>query len=262
MADSKTNPLTCKQCGYANEGERVYCHNCGTKLDRSLLPTSAIATEETLAKKQKRIRKAVTPRRGFFAGSGKFFVYTMLSAVVVAALILVVLPPDDVPAEIPKTDLMNMDVRAISMELENDIQSTAPVSVTLKQSEINPYLQYTIKAATTGYLADEVKFERVFVNLDEDLIRISAEETVFGLPVYSTAYYRLAIRNNKLEATLKGGNFGRLKIHPKLMQNIADSFFQTLWDALKRDHKSLDHCSLVEVHKDHIDLVTQPEVAQ
>ncbi len=257
----KSNPLTCKQCGYANEGERVYCHNCGTKLDRSLLPTDT-TKEEPLAKKQKRIRKAVTPKSGFFAGALTMFIYTMLLSVACAALILMAMPPDDVPPEVSKTDLINMDVRPISMDLENDTQATAPVNVTLKQSEINPYLQYTIKAATTGYLADEIKFERTFVNLDEDMIRISVEETAFGLPVYVTVYYRLAIRNNKLETTVKGGSFGRLKIHPKLMASL-EPVFQPLWDALEStDQKSLDHCQLIEVHKDHVDLIMQPEMLQ
>ena len=30
--------LTCAECGFVNEAERVYCHNCGKKLDRSLIP--------------------------------------------------------------------------------------------------------------------------------------------------------------------------------------------------------------------------------
>jgi hypothetical protein len=256
MAD-KINPLTCKQCGYANEGERVYCHNCGTKLDRSLLPTAA--PEETLAKKQKRIRKIVTPTRGFFAGAVKTFIYTMLLALLAAALILMALPPDGVP-EVTKSEAM-LDVRAISMELEDDMQKTAPVPVTLTQEEINPYLQYSVKAANSGYLGDEVKFARTFANLDEGMIRITAEETIFGYPVYGTVYYRLAIRNNKLEATVKGGNFGRLKIHPELMKDIVPAF-QPLWDALKRDKRSLDQCQSIEVHKDHVDLVTQPAVLQ
>ena len=36
MSQSSTPKLTCGQCGYENEPERVYCHNCGTKLDRSV----------------------------------------------------------------------------------------------------------------------------------------------------------------------------------------------------------------------------------
>ena len=38
MAKNDTRRLTCAECKYENEVERVYCHNCGEKLDRSLLP--------------------------------------------------------------------------------------------------------------------------------------------------------------------------------------------------------------------------------
>ena len=101
------NPLTCKQCGYANEGERVYCHNCGTKLDRTLLPASA-EPEETLKKKQKRIRRIVMPDRGFFVGAGKMFVITMLSSMATALVILMLLPPDDVPPMKDRKDLLDI----------------------------------------------------------------------------------------------------------------------------------------------------------
>ena len=33
--------LTCKECQHVNEEARIYCHNCGTKLDRSLLVEDA-----------------------------------------------------------------------------------------------------------------------------------------------------------------------------------------------------------------------------
>jgi hypothetical protein len=258
----KTNPLTCKQCGYANEGERVYCHNCGTKLDRSLLPELS-APEESLAQKQKRIKKIVSPSRGFFAGALKAFIYTMLSSLATAVVILVLLPPDEIPEAKSKSDLLGMDIPSISMNLRDATESPTPVKITLTQADINPYLQYTIKAAETGALGDQIKFSRVFVNLDESMIRITAVQTVFGHPIYSTVFYKLAIVNNKLVATTKGGHFGRLQIHPNLMKNL-ESVFQKLWDSdeFKRDKNYLDQCQSVEVHKDHVDIITQPRLAQ
>ena len=107
MADKKT--INCKQCGYANEGERVYCHNCGTKLDRVLLPGDD-KKEESVEKKQKRIRKAVTPSRGFYAGLGKTFLVTMFWAVFIAASIQIARPPDDVPKKVAADALL--DVRS------------------------------------------------------------------------------------------------------------------------------------------------------
>lgn len=249
-----SNPLSCKNCGYANEGERVYCHNCGTKLDRSLLPPPSEPVE-TLAKKQRRIRKIVMPSRGVFVGAGKTLIYTVLWSMVTAAAILTLLPPDGIPPEKKKDDLL--DVRGLTSELEDDIQTSAPVKVTMTEAEINDYLQYTVKPAPSAMVGDSVGFERTFVKLEEGMIRITAEGKVFNHPIYSTIYYRLGIKGDKLDATVQGGNFGRLRIHPNLMVNIAP-VFGNLWAALKRDKRALDHCQSIEVHADHVDVVTVP----
>ena len=46
--------LTCKACGYSkNELERVYCHECGEKLDRSHLPKKKDTSQEELRRIQK-----------------------------------------------------------------------------------------------------------------------------------------------------------------------------------------------------------------
>ena len=56
--------LPCEQCGYANEPERVYCHNCGAKLDRSLLPKTTEKPPERPEKARKRIEKMTNPKSG------------------------------------------------------------------------------------------------------------------------------------------------------------------------------------------------------
>src|SRR5206468_5402920 len=88
--------LPCKECGYANEPERVYCHNCGTKLDRSLLPKETTSPEETLAAARKRIKQMTNPGRGwaeFKAGCKVFF-----WAAVVAIVYLLAMPPQRLPS--------------------------------------------------------------------------------------------------------------------------------------------------------------------
>ena len=250
----KTKTINCKQCGYVNEGERVYCHNCGTKLDRTLLPSDD-KSEETLEKKQKRIRKAVMPSRGFFAGFGKMLVTTLLWAVLLAALIQIARKPDGVPEKVKGEDLL--DGRQIAIELEDAMQAPAPQRLTFTQKDINTYLQSSIKSKATGLIGDEVKFIRAFVNLDDSVIRITTEQTLFDYPVYGTACYKLEIKDKKVVATSVGGNFGRLPVHPKIMMYI-DTIFQKLWDALTREKKLVDQFQTIDVHKDRIDLVSKP----
>lgn len=275
----KTNTIDCKQCGHVNEGERIYCHNCGTKLDRSLLPTDK-KPEKSLAKEQKRIRKIVSPSRGIFAGSGKMLVSTLLWAVLAAAVIQIARPPDNVPAEIKKDDLLGDDPIGFRNKLEGAMHSPVPVKLTLKEADINHYLQYTVKSKAGGLIGDEVKFIRLFVNLDEGVCRITTQQSLFGYSLYGSASYRLAIgelpesklgnykhgvrleekdqlRNNQLQATNVGGRFGRLPVDPQIMKYL-DIVFQKQWNALSNDKKRLDGFQSIEVHKGRIDLISKP----
>ena len=90
--------ITCKQCSYANEPERVYCHNCGAKLDRSLLPKEpAKAGKETQDQARKRVRKLVNPARGFFTNWHRAFFNALGAGVSIAVLVQMARPPAAVP---------------------------------------------------------------------------------------------------------------------------------------------------------------------
>ena len=50
--------LICPDCRNENEIERIYCHDCGTKLDRSKLKKDkSVVQEEKPEETQKRIRR-------------------------------------------------------------------------------------------------------------------------------------------------------------------------------------------------------------
>ena len=246
--------INCKQCGYANEGERVYCHNCGTKLDRSLLPTDE-KTPEKVQKEQKRVKRLVSPSRGFFADAGKKFVITMLLSLLTVTLIQIARKPDGVPAQLKKEDLL--DIPPVRISLENLMQAPGPKRLALKEDEINAYLQNVLKAKTTGAVGIEVKFGRAFVKLYEGEIRITTQPSIYDYPLYGTVYYHLTVKNNAIQATCTGGNFGRLPIHPSLMKYL-DVAFKQVWTALAKEKKLLDHAQAVDVHKGYIEVTSKP----
>src|ERR1700677_54606 len=95
----KTANLPCPQCGFVNEAERVYCHNCGSKLDCSLLPTHDEQGEDSPAKARKRISKMTNPKTGFIFQEVKTFLKVEISAAIVAVLFLIAQKPDEVPEE-------------------------------------------------------------------------------------------------------------------------------------------------------------------
>src|SRR3954465_14490053 len=89
--------LTCKDCGYNNEPERVYCHNCGAKLDRSVLPKEEQLRRESPEKARKRIMKMTNPGSSVVKRELSAFVKTIVFALLAAILIAMVRPPETVP---------------------------------------------------------------------------------------------------------------------------------------------------------------------
>jgi hypothetical protein len=247
--------LTCKQCNYANEPERVYCHNCGAKLDRTLLPKDSSApTKENQEKTARRVRKMVNPSRGFFIDWHKKLFNALTSAVSLAALIQISRPPAGVPPVPAKQDLVNAPPL---IEQIGDVQmAQTPQERALPEQMINLYLASAIK--TKGDTStDYFKFDRAFVNLGQDVIRITAQESAFGYPIYAGTSFKLSIAGGKLVADNVGGNLGRLPVHPLIMEYCGVAF-QQLWDALQHEKTLLDRMQSVSVQPGQFIFTTKP----
>lgn len=253
---ASTPTLTCKQCNYENEPERVYCHNCGAKLDRTLLPKEPVkVVEDSKEKARKRVQKMVNPARGFFTNWHKTLFNTLASAISIAALVQISRPPQGVAPISSKDDIENAS-EVLSNIQELELSNVPGPPHVLSQSLINDYLAGQIHAAgdTSG---DYFKFERAFVNLGKDVIRITADVSAFGYHFYAGSSYKIAIAGGKLVSTNVGGNLGRLPVHPLVMEYCGVAF-QHLWDALQRERDVMNKMQSVTVQPDGVTIVTKP----
>jgi hypothetical protein len=246
---STTANLPCDQCGYLNEAERVYCHNCGAKLDRSLLPKPPERKMESPEETRKRVKKMTNPSSGGLGREIVTLFKVVLGSACVAALIMVGEKPDGVP-EVKK----ELSSRMVSSDMMEAIESPLPRPVTFSEDEVNQYLKQTLKAKDGAIPG--VRFERAFVNFTPGVIRISSEQSVWGYPVFSGVAHKLEIKNGKFSAVIVGGNFGRLQVDPRIME-YADAAFQKLWGALERERKQMDKMQVVVVKQGQIDLMTK-----
>src|SRR3954470_20899329 len=89
--------LQCKECEYQNEPERVYCHNCGAKLDRSVLPKEEQIRRESPDKARKRIMKMTNPGASRVRRELGALVKTLIFAALVACLVQALRAPDHLP---------------------------------------------------------------------------------------------------------------------------------------------------------------------
>ena len=143
------------------------------------------------------------------------------------------------------------------MEQIGDLQmQPTSQSRQLPEAMINVYLAGAVKSK--GDTSDDYfKFERAYVSLGKDVIKISSEQSAFGYPVYASASYKLAIAGGKLVATNVGGSLGRLPIHPMLMEYCGFAF-QQLWDALQKEHDAMDRMQSVSVEPGIFIFTTKP----
>jgi hypothetical protein len=223
--------LICPECRHENEPERIYCHDCGARLDRTALAKVAPKGEDLKAT-QRRLRTLLDPQRGkmrhlFFKTSK-----VILGALAAAAIVQMIRAPD-----VPERPKLGDFPPQISLDLENATLNhrTAPLQYT--EAQVNAYLGSSLRSKQAA-LSKLLQFERAFVRFDVNVCSITAERSLFGFSIFTTTSSQVSLQNNTLTATNNGGAIGRLPVHPFLMK-YADFLFWDLWAALDHDRKSV-----------------------
>jgi hypothetical protein len=239
--------LVCPECRRENEPERIYCHDCGARLDRTALAKIAPKGEDA-KETQRRLKTMLDPQRAkirhvFFKTSKM-----ILGALATAGLIQMLLPPDLPPR--PKSGEFPPQ---INLDIENALlnHQTAPLQYT--EAQVNAYLGGALRSKQAA-LSKVLDFERAVANFDETVCRITAERSLFGFSVYTSTVAKVSVQNGTLNTTNIGGSIGRLPIHPLLMK-YSDVLFADLWAALDREKKSVAKMGTIEFHPQAVVLV-------
>jgi hypothetical protein len=230
--------LVCAECRHENEAERIYCHNCGERLDRSVVAAQKKG-QDPQEEARRRLQKMLGPpnqtRRNFFAISK-----LALAAAVVAALVEIALPPD-LPAP-TKTAPTQVD-----LDLENAASFQKLVPLEYSQDQINAYLAYRLTSKKKALNKPLLDFVRATASFREGACTISMERSLFGYSIFSRTSYRAEVGAGKMSATNVGGWIGRLPVHPAIMR-FGDIIFADLWSALDRERKLLGKMGAVSFH--------------
>lgn len=242
--------LICQECRHENEPERIYCHNCGARLERTALAKEA-AKQEQPEEAHRRVRAMFDPnrdrlRRNFFKISK-----LVLGALLAAALIQMLLPPD-VP---PRQKNVGISV-PIALDLETASQTHGAAPLRYSDEQVNAYLAYTLKNRQST-LSKWPRFERALVGFDENLCRLTVERSLFGFSFYTGGKYRVAVENGSMSAVENAGSVGRLPIHPQLMK-LCGFLFRDVGRALDHDRKLLAKMSRIEFQPQAVVITPQP----
>ncbi len=227
--------LVCGECRHENEAERIYCHNCGERLDRSAAAARKPMVDPT--ETHRRLQKMLEPpgrvRHNFFAVSK-----LALAAVAAAALVEMALPPE-LPAP---TKIVSPQ---IDLDLENAHLRPSPLEYS--QDQINAYLTYRLISKKKALTYPFLTFVRATASFREGACTIGVERSLFGYSIFSRTSHRVDTSAGKIAATNVGGWIGRLPIHPAIMQ-FGDIIFADLWSVLERERKLIGKMGAVNFH--------------
>ena len=247
-----TATLLCKQCNFENEPERVYCHNCGAKLDRTLLPPEATRREDPVVV-QERVRKMVSPRRGLGLKQLKNLIVSLVIASVLAALLLIIKPPANIP-DLSKDAVMGAP--AISDDLETLEEQGRANSYRYPEDQVNAFLQKSIRGKESSAYGLSMKFERVFIHFHEGYCGITSEQTIIGFPIYATTFRTVAIQNGALVSQVRGGSFGSLKLPAAVMVHL-EGVFSPLAKVFEHGRAQLARLQSITCHEKAVDIATK-----
>lgn len=242
--------LVCPDCQHENEAERIYCHNCGARLDRSSVLKEKIAEGKTEVAARQHLKKMFSPGRGRGKRLALQLAQTILGALSTAAVIVMLLPPTDFPPEKKDYSFAPM----INMDIVSAISSQQPATLVYNEEQVNSYLASNLRRKDSPAKEGFFPLRRILVRFQEGVCAINTERQLFGLSIYSGSSYRVKVVKGKISAASTAGYIGRMPIHPELMK-FADIILQKAWTTLEREHNSVAKLSGIEFHPQVVTLI-------
>lgn len=237
--------LICPDCQRENEPERIFCHGCGARLDRSGLARPTAGPEKN-DQARRRIQKLFDPHRGRLRRTFFKVSKVILGAFLTAAVIQIILPVDLPPQ--PKQ-------LGLPAQINFDLESAILYHRTLKysQEQVNAYLAYILKGKARSLDEPLVSFQRALVFFDEGTCTATIERSLFGLSLCQSATYKVTVGDGKVVPVIEAGLIGRLPVHPAIMR-YGDVIFADLWSVLDRERKLVAKLGAIEFHRGNVTL--------
>ena len=237
--------LICSECRHENEAERIYCHNCGARLNRSELAAVTAKSEEAKTLETRARLQRMMDNRGVKARQLTLNIAKLiLASCAAAALIQMALAPDLPAAPEKELDLGPQ----IGLDLENAFLQRRGTQIIYREDQVNNYLSNVFKRKKVSFLdRPMLEFRRGVAQFGEGNVRMTLERSLLGWSIYTSGSYRPSVESGKIVAATEGGAIGRLPIHPQLMR-FADFIVSDAWKALEQDRKQVEKLAAIEFH--------------
>lgn len=212
--------IKCGQCGHENDVTRVFCQNCGTRLDRPEGSEAVITgpTESPVKGQPLKQRKTKKTRSGeqiqFLPWLLRRVVASAFLGFILAVIIQIGRKPDGVPAPQPPNELQ---ARKTYEMVRTFSESPYSRSYDLTQDQINNYLATHIVAETVAAASPiRAEFQRAFVVIDSSRVRFFVQQKHLRWPIYFYLDITPAATGGG-EGAFTGGGIGSLPLNGPLL---------------------------------------------
>jgi hypothetical protein len=217
--------LLCANCNYDNDPTRVYCHSCGTRLERGgqAAPPPTGFTHPTDVLKMKKPRQPVDWAK-YLGALLRLFVLGGL----VAAVVLALLPPRDLPAPVDSD-------RMLAQRLSSLVAASAGAggirAFSVPAGDINRWLVSSVALKEQEGIYN-LKPERVYAVPGDGDVRVGVETKLpMGLNLYFEGNFAPVPEGNGCGVEARGYSIGRLPL-PSVAGVLVQRQFDNLAEAL------------------------------
>jgi hypothetical protein len=210
------NSIECAQCGHQNDLTRVFCQNCGLRLERPTGDELRISepTKAAFAVRQ-RGRSAATEMIGAIFGLIRRLITTAILAALLALVIQLARQPDGVPPDQPANDAQAGQLLQI---LQTSAGSTYARTIEITEAQANNYLKSSIvpdQEESGKFLRPN--FSRAFVIIKSGELDFFVEQKFYGWPIYMHLVTVPETSGGKLSLRVTRGGIGRVPLNKRLV---------------------------------------------
>lgn len=240
-----------------NEPQRVYCHNCGEKLDRSAVLKAAEKVAKKSASKPKGLPKQKVPLFQVFIAP---LLSLILLGAITASLICMLTPPEEFPYEVPESLLL--DPPNLKISFENVLASGGGRKFGITSDQINAYLLSRIGIRSAPGFVFFVTWDRAATELNRDSASLYIiRRVVFGskepkkheLAQHFPLVVRADFEVQKMEdepgigVRATGGQIGRLRLPGLVMDFLKQFLFGELAKVMSEEILDLGKMKSIKI---------------
>ncbi|HEY5792045.1 MAG TPA: zinc ribbon domain-containing protein [Chthoniobacterales bacterium] len=243
---------TCPSCGFANDATRVFCHQCNSKLNR--LDPAAKPLPPPVPAPRRPAKPAAG--EGFRPVSLIFSIVRIgIFAALLAALLLCLRPPADIPAPAQPDPAL---VAALQDRYAKTVASSpGPRQLILTSEELNTTFATQVTVRQNSSLAALSTSTRPFLALNHGTFTLGLEILAVGQRVVLQSEFAVEGNPGHLTARMVRAQIGHLVIPPPVAPLIM-RWTQTFANAFSRQLQEIEKAEKVVIGPGNVQIIWPP----